>query len=71
MGIGGSHHVGHDRGHRRFRCREHGTKRPKIHLYTVLLDCSNRLGDMWARLTLHERLDGELNDQQRHVLTPA
>jgi hypothetical protein len=37
----------------------------------VLFHGGNGLGDMWAGLAFNEWFDGELNDQQRHVLTPA
>ncbi len=37
----------------------------------MLFHRGNGLGDMRTGLAFYERLDGELNDQQRHVPSPA
>ena len=37
----------------------------------MLFHRGDRLGDMRTRLAFYEGLDGELNDQQRHVPSPA
>jgi hypothetical protein len=70
MCIRSAHHVGYDRWHEVVTYRESGTKRAKLHGDSLLLNGSNGLGYMRAGLAFYEWLDGEFNDECRH-LTPS
>lgn len=70
MRIGSAHHVGYDCWHEVVIYCESGTKRAEFHGDSMLLNGSNGLGYMRAGLAFYEWLDGEFNNECRH-LTPA
>jgi hypothetical protein len=70
MRIGSAHHVGDDCWHKVVTYRKSGTKRAEFHGDSMLLNGSNSLGYMRAGLAFYEWLNGEFNNECRH-LTPA
>jgi hypothetical protein len=70
MRIGSAHHVGYDCWHKVVTYRKSGTKRAEFHGDSMLLNGSNSLGYMRAGLAFYEWLNGEFNNECRH-LTPS